>query len=139
METTILNFPNFAKKNKIDIIDNKNLDASCLNYKQLHLNRKGNSYLQNNFLDYLNCVWLENSFPVSSSSHVSSIKGLHSLRKQYTQNIIVSYSNINSIRNKLNNLKILISDLVGFHCITESKPNQSFLNSEIALKGFKKP
>ena len=45
VETTILNFPNFAKKNKIDIIDNKNLDASCLNYKQLHLNRKGNSYL----------------------------------------------------------------------------------------------
>ena len=46
----------FYKKNKIDIIDNKNLDDSCLNYKQLHLDRKGNSYLANNFLDYLNCV-----------------------------------------------------------------------------------
>ena len=46
----------FGKKNKIDIIDNKNLDATCLNEKQLHLNRKGNSYLANNFLRYLDCV-----------------------------------------------------------------------------------
>ena len=40
---------NFCKNNKIDIIGNKNLDDSCLNYKQLHLNRKGNSYLAKNF------------------------------------------------------------------------------------------
>ena len=46
----------FCKKNKIDVIDNKNLDDSCLNYKQLHLNRKGNSYLANNFLDYIDCA-----------------------------------------------------------------------------------
>ena len=46
----------FRKKNKTDIIDNKNRDASCLNYKQLHLSRKGNFYLANNFLDYLDCV-----------------------------------------------------------------------------------
>ena len=43
------------------------------------------------------------------------------------------------MRNKLNDLKILISDLVDIFCIAESKLNEWFLNSEIALKGFKKP
>ena len=77
---SILNFSNFPKKvNEIDIIDNKNLDYSCLNYKQLHFNRKSNSYLANNFLDYVNCVSYEKFLPVFNSSSVSSIKGLYTL------------------------------------------------------------
>ena len=56
VETFNIKLSKFCKKNKIDITDNKNLDDSCLNYKQLHLNRKGNSYLANNFLDYLDCI-----------------------------------------------------------------------------------
>ena len=47
--------------------------------------------------------------------------------------------NINSIRNKLNDLKIVISNSVNTLCIAESKLDESFLNSEIALQGFKKP
>ena len=47
--------------------------------------------------------------------------------------------NINSIRNKLNDLKILISDSVDILCFSESKLDETFLNSEIALDGFKKP
>ena len=43
----------FGKKNNIDIINNSNLDGTCLSYKKLHLNQKGNSYLANNFIDYL--------------------------------------------------------------------------------------
>ena len=43
----------FCSKNKIDIIENENLDGSCLSFKKLHLNKKGNSYLANNFLDFL--------------------------------------------------------------------------------------
>ena len=43
----------FCSKNKIDIIGNENLDGSCLSFKKLHLNKKGNSYLANNFLDFL--------------------------------------------------------------------------------------
>ena len=46
---SILNFPNFAKRSKQISLTTKNLDASGL----LHLERKGNSYLVNNFLDYL--------------------------------------------------------------------------------------
>ena len=47
--------------------------------------------------------------------------------------------NKNSIRNKLNDLEILISNSVDILCIAESKLDESFLNSEIALEGFKKP
>ena len=139
METFNIKLSTFFKKNKIDIINNRNLDNSCLNYKQLHLNRKGNSYLENTFLDYLDCVWQEKFFPISNSSDVSSIKGLYSLRKRYPQNIIISYFDINSIRNNLNDLEILISDSVDILCIAEPKLDEPFFNSEIALDGFKKP
>ena len=43
----------FCSKNKIDIIENKHLHGSCLSFKKLHLNKKDNSYLANNFLDFL--------------------------------------------------------------------------------------
>ena len=43
----------FCSKSKIDIIENENLDGSCLSFKKLHLNKKSNSYLTNNFLDFL--------------------------------------------------------------------------------------
>ena len=43
----------FCSKNKIDITENEHLDGSCLSFKKLHLNKKGNSYLANNFLDFL--------------------------------------------------------------------------------------
>ena len=56
VETFNIKLSTFCKKNKIDVIDNKNLDDSCLNYRQLHLNRKRNSYLENDFLDYLDCI-----------------------------------------------------------------------------------
>ena len=47
--------------------------------------------------------------------------------------------NVNSIPNKLIDLKILISDLFDILCLVESRLGESFLNSEIALKLFKKP
>ena len=47
--------------------------------------------------------------------------------------------NINSIRKKLNGIKILISNSVDIFCITESKLDESLLNKEIALNGFRKP
>ena len=39
----------YCKGNEFFFIDNSNIDASCLNKSKLHLNRKGTSYLANNF------------------------------------------------------------------------------------------
>ena len=92
-----------------------------LTYKQLHLNRKDNSYLTNSFLDYLARVCKEQSLVVSKSRDGFTKKVLHSLRKQYPQNTIISYLNINSIRNKFNVLKLLVSDSVDVLCIVEPR------------------
>ena len=40
----------FAIKNNIDIIQHDNINESCLSRRKLHLNKKGNSYLANNFI-----------------------------------------------------------------------------------------
>ena len=40
----------FCRNQQIKFIDNNNLDAACLAAKKLHLNKRGNSYLANNFL-----------------------------------------------------------------------------------------
>ena len=39
----------FGSKKKMDIIENENLDGSCLSFKKLHLNKKDNFYLANIF------------------------------------------------------------------------------------------
>ena len=40
-------------KHDIDFIDNKNIDNSCLNGSQLHLNPKGSAYLAVNFIKFI--------------------------------------------------------------------------------------
>ena len=43
----------FAKVKKIELIDNSNLDTSCLSRRMLHMNDKGNSYLANDFINFM--------------------------------------------------------------------------------------
>ncbi|MCP4485599.1 MAG: hypothetical protein GY823_13750 [Flavobacteriaceae bacterium] len=43
----------FAKTMKIPVIDNSNIDPSCLSRKKLHLNEKGSAYLARNFLNFI--------------------------------------------------------------------------------------
>ena len=43
----------FANTMKISVINNSNLDVSCLSHKKLHLNEKGNAYLARNFLNFI--------------------------------------------------------------------------------------
>ena len=44
---------NICARNNLNCIDNSNIDYSYLAMKKLHLNRKGNSYLANNFKSFL--------------------------------------------------------------------------------------
>ena len=61
------------------------------------------------------------------------------LRYSYPKNVIRSYININSIRNQLNSLEILINKTVEVLAISESKLDSSFPNSQFALWVYKKP
>ena len=108
----------FCSKNKIDIIENENLDGSCLSFKKLHLNKKGNPYLANKFLDFLHSFWFGKSLIASPKTLVSSLKGLYNLRAFYPKNIILSYINVNSIRNKLDDLKLLLGKSLAIRCIS---------------------
>ena len=42
-----------AKVKKSELIDNSNLDTSCLSHRMLHMNDKENSYLANNFINFM--------------------------------------------------------------------------------------
>ena len=129
----------FCSKNKIDIIENENLDGSCLSFKKLHLNKKGNSYLANNFLDFLHSFWFGKSLPASPKTLVSSLEGLYNLRAFYPKNIILSYINVNSIRNKLDDLKFLLGKSLDIICISETKLDETFPTAQFAIEGFSKP
>ena len=43
----------FCNSKGLSFIDNNNIDRSCLNKGKLHLNRRGSSYLANNFKNLL--------------------------------------------------------------------------------------
>ena len=44
----------FADKNGLHLIDNDNIDETCLGKGKLHLNKVGKSLLAKNFMKYLN-------------------------------------------------------------------------------------
>ena len=64
---------------------------------------------------------------------------LFKLRTKYPKNVIISYLNINSIRNKLHNLECFLNKSVDVLAIAETKLDDSFPNSQFLLEGYKKP
>ncbi len=49
-------FKKLAKEQGIPIIDNSNVDISCLSARKLHLNKKGDSTLARNFVNFLDNI-----------------------------------------------------------------------------------
>ena len=61
------------------------------------------------------------------------------LRSKNAGNIIFSYLNINSTREKFENLCELVAGNVDILCIAETKLYPSFPNSQYLIPGFHKP
>ena len=61
------------------------------------------------------------------------------LRKKYYKNVIISYLNVNSIRNKFNDINTLLAKNVNVLCVAETKIDNSFSENQFLLEGFKKP
>ena len=128
-------------------INNSNIDSTCLNRSKLHLNKSGTSLLIKNFSKAVNSPWLINGndndevLNLTNSSIVSfsSVSHLRNLRSKNAGNIIFSYLNINSIRNKFENLCELVAGNVDILCIAETKLDPSFPNSQFLIPGFHKP
>ena len=66
----------------------------------------------------------------------------HHLKKignEHPRNIIVSYININSIKNKFESFSSLIKENVDVLAIAETKLDDSFPTTQFEIQGFKKP
>ena len=113
--------------NGLNNIDNTNIDASCLNRGKLYLNRQDTSILADNFgKSFPNSGWFDESFlnkdekldctcnnpNVSNESDFTNTLRLS--RSKYLKNSIFNHLNINSIRNKFENLKDGLSRLRKF-------------------------
>ena len=77
--------------------------------------------------------------PVSSKTLVSSLEDLCNLRAFYPKNIVLSYINVNSIRNKLDDLKLLLEKSLDIICISETKLDETLPTVQFAIEGFSKP
>ena len=60
-------------------------------------------------------------------------------RLKHPKNVVISYLNINSVRNKLDLLEPLVSGLVDVLSIAETKLDGSFPSSQFTLNEFKNP
>ena len=128
-------------------IINSNIDSTCLNRSKLHLNKSGTSLLIKKFSKVVNSAWLLNendndevvNLTNGSIVSFSSVSHLRNLRSKKAGNIIFSYLNINSVRNKFKTLCELVAGNVDFLCIVETKLDPSFPNSQFFKPGFHKP
>ena len=127
----------FCNSKGLSFIDNNNIDRSCLNKGKLHLNRRGLSYLANNFKKFVGSLWKSDPLAkVYQNTHKHpkiSLDGLKSLRTHNHSNIIISYLNINSIRNKFDDLKLIIDENVDILCIAETRIDGSFPKAQSTL------
>ena len=110
----------------MDFIDNSNIDRSCLNRGKLHLNRKGTAALAKNFIRFVR----------SFRSDISEIK---KFRLKNPKNIIFSNLNINSVRNKFQNMSSLISENGDILIVAETKLDSFFPTTQFAIPGFHHP
>ena len=60
-------------------------------------------------------------------------------RLKYPRNVIISYININSIRNKFSGFSEMIGENVDILVIAETKIDSSFPTSQFLIDGFKSP
>ena len=75
----------------------------------------------------------------SSDEHTSSLKDLHRLRTKHPKNVIVSYININSIRNKFENFIDFIDKKVDVLGFAASKLESNFSKAQFQIPGFAPP
>ena len=59
-------------------------------------------------------------------------------RKRYYKNSLVGYLNINSLKNKTTDLRIILQDLkINYFVLSETKLDKSFPTSQFHLSGYK--
>ena len=132
-----------------DFSDNNCINAVCLNQSGLHLNRRGDASLARNLNDHL----FRSTNPVFDSAEIGlrndsvepenlqadidklilydlDLQDLESFKKQHSNHPFLAYLNINSLRNKIIDLKQFLTEVdIEILVIAETELNDSLPNS----------
>ena len=110
---------------------------------KLHLNRRGLSFMANNFKKFVTSLWKSNPFAEicqrTYEHPTNSLAELKSLGIRNHNNVIFSYLSINSIRKKFDNLTLIIDEHVDILCVAETKIDNSFPTAQFSWPGYHKP
>ena len=90
-------------------------------------------------LEALETLYLADSFindEVISLDNHSDISEIKNLRLKTPKNIMLSYLNLNSIRNKFKNMSSLVSENVNILIVVETKLDSSFPTAQFLIPGF---
>ena len=79
------------------------------------------------------------SLSTSTENEANCFDDLKLLRLKYPRNVIISYININSIRNKFSGFSEMIGENVDILVIAQTKIDSSFPTSQFLIDGFKSP
>ena len=86
------NIHSLCKSKGLSFIDNSNIDESCLNRRKQHLNRRGSSFLANNFKKFVNSWRISDLFTeIYQRTHehpTNSLAELKYLRIRNRNNVI---------------------------------------------------
>ena len=140
--------------NKLGIcyVDNRNIRRKHLWKDDLHLDESGEVISANNFLSYLsNCFLIRIYHPglfsldddirntkpgisVSKSS-AADLEMLQNDRLKFLHNLLIAYLIINSLRNKVIDLREILKDLpLDYLVISETKLDESFPHAQFKLR-----
>ena len=74
-----------------------------------------------------------------SNEHDDATASLKNIRFKNSNGLIIAFLNINSIRNKIEFLRPLVSHYVDVLIIAETKIDNTFTTSQFIIEGFMKP
>ena len=77
--------------------------------------------------------------PSEIENEANCFDELKALRLKYPRNVMTSYINTNSVRNKFTDFSEMVGDYIDILVISETKIDSSFPTSQFVIDGFKSP
>ena len=79
------------------------------------------------------------NLPSEIENEANCFDELKGLRLKYPRNVMISYININSVRNRFKDFSGMVGDYVDILVTSETKIDSSFPTSQFLIDGFKSP
>ena len=129
-----------------DYIDNANMTPNEVCRDGLHLSGKGKYVLINNYLDkvlnFLEVVQCPRrthtgNSPVNENHWQDDLQILKDAILNSPKNLVIAKLNLNSLKNKINDLRILIQDIpLDYFVLSEAKLDKSFPTAQFHIPGY---